>query len=360
MKRMVLILTITVMAAGFAARNAAAGTLDMLPPDLQDKVNNLMATRWPPLAKSVTLDPEAPAADQAVSVTAEVFNDTEVTEDETSEVYLIYTTDGGATWNQVELEQQDNEKLWTGEIPGQPSGTEVLYGIKALDSSGNVYVEAVCKMPGSPLEIEDYIDNDCVNKGDVSLCEAKMPRGCMFPLSSDDSPLNDEAALISDDFDFWDYRIGYDDDNVYMDLAVEGKVSPGTASPMNIHLYIGGVLNPDKPASGTGLDAIARQGGAFIHGPLLTLSGGLAKPCSFLYQKGNTAVQDETAIKCIAKRNHLLYVVKRSAIGDNPSNILEFLALSAAGTSISPVNGALYDNSHFTNVRLESRSYKVE
>jgi hypothetical protein len=362
MRRILLALTVvTLVAVGLTARQARADFTDQLPSDMRDKVNNLMATRWPPMIKSVVLNPEAPAADAAVSVTVEAFNDSNVTEDETSEVAVLYSADEGKTWSKVDAEQQENKKLWVAEIPGQPSGTKVIYSVKATDSSGNTAITASCKMTGSPFADETYITDDCVAKKDASICEARLPRGCMFPMAIDDTPLNDDSNLVPDGFDYWDYLIGWDDENLYVDLTAEGKITAGTSSPMNIHAFLGLMINPDRPAAGSGLDSILNQGAAFVYAPLATLSGGLLKPCSYTYKKGDTAVQDDSSMVCTAKDNHLLYTVKRSAIGDNPNKVLEFLMANGNVTSISsPVSGQLYDNSRFTNVVFEEHSYTVQ
>jgi hypothetical protein len=327
--------------------------LSSLPPELQERVEDLLATRFPPQLLSVELDPESPGADEAVTVTAEIQNDASITDDETSEAYIFFSADGGETWEEVEMETED-DKTWTAEIPGQESGATVIWGIRAVDSSSNFYTDLPCKV-SEPVPYDGY--KTCTEEED---CESALPYGCVFALASDESPIDDEDQVIPDDFDFQNFRIAYDDDNIYLDLVVQGKVSDGSASPMNIHGYVGVLINTDKGGNSTDLTELLSAGAIMLHAPLAKLAGGLVKPCFYGYQQGGDFVQDTGPLTCKDKGNHLFFTIKRDAIEDNPSNQLQFLGANASITSISPIAGGVYDNTRITQVNFIERSYEVE
>lgn len=53
---------------------------------------------------------------------------------------LYYSIDAGATWNGVAMSPSAGDN-WTGDIPGQPSGTRIRLYVAALDGSGNGSVD---------------------------------------------------------------------------------------------------------------------------------------------------------------------------------------------------------------------------
>lgn len=355
MKKLLLILSMAAML--LIPGIAAHAQLDSLPPELRTRIEDLLATRFPPQLHSVKLSSDAPAAGEAVTVTAEVSNDSEVTDDETTAAYVFYSTDGGKSWQEVEMESED-QKTWTGEIPGQDSGTQVIWGVRAVDSSANFYTDAPCKMAAA-VPTDDY--TDCAAGGDLAACETYLPmNGCMVAMANDEEPVNDEDGLIPADFDMVNFRFGYDDDNMYIDLQVEGEVSDGKAAPMNIHGYAAAVLNPDAGGNSTDLNDLLSSGAIIVHAPLAKIAGGLLKPCFWGYKQGNDFVQDDKAVTCKNKANHLYLTVKRSAVKNNPSNQLEFLAADLAVTSISPIAGTAYDNTRVTQVNMIDRNYTVQ
>jgi hypothetical protein len=62
------------------------------------------------------------------------------TESGIEKVILSYSTDDGVTWNTMDMLEGEPQN-YTGEIPGQPAGTTVLYKVEALDNAGNKAVE---------------------------------------------------------------------------------------------------------------------------------------------------------------------------------------------------------------------------
>jgi hypothetical protein len=353
-----LLLLISMAALLLIPSVAAYAQLDALPAELKDRIEDLLATRFPPQLKSVTIEPEAPAADEAITVTAEISNDSEVTEDETTEAYIFFSIDGGESWEEVEMES-DDDKTWTGEIPGQESGTDVIWGIRAVDSSGNFYTDVPCQMAEAPGGA-DYIAKDCLAE-DIAQCEEDMlPMTCMVAAANDETPIDDDDSFAPPDFDYQNFHIGYDKDKIYLDLTVQGKVSDGKVAPMSINIYAAVLINVDKAGNSTDLNELLNAGAALVHAPLAKIAGGLVKPCFYGYSQGGTFAQDEKSIACNPEGSHLFFTIDRKAIKDNKSGLFQFLAADGRVTSISPVTFAVYDMTRVSQVNLNPRSFTVE
>ncbi len=344
-----------VFAITFAATTAGALDLSILPGDLAKRAEALIETRFPPELKSVTLDPAEPEAGSPTAITAEVYNDASVTSDETSEVFALYSTDGGGTWESVELESDDS-KTWTGELPAFESGTEVVYSIRAKDSSENVMAVIPCKVDGAAIVAKDYVDADCVN-GDGD-CSSVLPRTCMMKIAVDTS---DDSAEYPDYGEIEDMRMGFDDTSFYFDITMKGKIGDGTINPMDIRL-VGGVLaNVDKGDMKTQeLESLVNAGGIMTWAPQAAIAGsqfGAAK-CAFITAKGSDANIDDKVVKCKKLNNHLFFTLDREAIGENPSNTIQFASITGAVNNINPPNGEAYDNTHFSQVKYSDEEFK--
>ncbi len=363
MRRMLSVLLVALFVLVGAGTTARAVDLSMLPGDLQDRVEDLIATRFPPELHSITLDPEEPVAGEPTNIEVEIYNPKDITSDETSTVYVMYSTDFGETWEQIELET-DDDKVWYGEFPAFDSGTEVIYLVHAIDSSENVYTTVPCMlMEGEVLDGEkfnnDYGKSDCVNSGDdLSACEDIMPRGCMIRMAVDEEPIDDEEDEIPDDFDILDHRIGYDENYFYIDIAVQGKISQGTMNPTDLHAYVGVIIDEDKVGSGTDIEQLLDAGGVLVHAPLAEMAGGMVKPCFYGYQQGGEFTQDDTAVVCVNKRNHLIFRVSREAVGINDSGLYQFISLGATITNFpDPIDGTVYDNTRVTTTHFTEDTY---
>jgi hypothetical protein len=254
-------------------------------------------------------------------------------------------------------------------MPAFNKDDEIVYSIWAIDSSTNVFVTVPCKADEvdgfGPFQ--DNFLNDCTKVNpDMSACKDTKPRGCFFRGAVDDDPLNDEDSIAPADSDFVDVRVGFgkenDQDVIYYDLTVQGKINKGTTNPMDLRAYAGLVVNPDKVGKVKDLDSILAMNGAaaLLYAPLADIAGGMVKSCSLIYKKGDSTAQDDAAVKCWSKEgsNHLIYKIKRkeavSAIGANPSNIINFFAVTASVTSITePYGGKKFDNTHFTAAKID-------
>ncbi|MFH1540097.1 MAG: hypothetical protein ABIH66_14175 [bacterium] len=336
-------------------------SMGALPPELQDTIENLLSTRWPPVVDDVTLDPEEPAEDEEVTITVTTKVVSNESTDYTSEAVVVYSTDGGETWDEIELEEGDDDTEWIGTFPGFESGTEVIYGIRAVDSSDNVYVELPCE-PAEWPPADEYIEEDCVAEEDFSACGGNLPRYCMFPMSKDDEG-DDEDSVVPADLDFWESRVGQSEDKYYADLVVEGKIYEGTISPMDIYLYAVLIINPDK-GEAESIGEILDKGIVLAYVPNIDIAGGMLPPgadkCMIIWKEGNDAAFDNDSITCKKKKNHLFIDFDKEMAFDNPSEYLTWVMINGHATNIDPFEGKPGNFTHFTNVSTISRSFTVE
>ncbi len=368
MKKVLMIGLLLCMSLILTASVVKAADLSALPSEMQEIVEDMLATRFPPELHSLTLDPEQPVAGEPTAVSVEIFNDSQITDDETVEVYVFYMVNWSMEWESIELES-DDDKNWTGTLPAFESGDEVVYAVHAVDSSNNVFTSVPCTIePEEDLMTQWHIMEDCVNGGeDLSACEDKLPRACWFRMSSDEEPINDEDDEVFPYGDYVDFRIGYDGDNVYLDFAVESKIDKGKMTPTDIHLYAAAAINPDAMGKDTSIEALLAAGGVMVFSPLLKQfeSTGYVSDCFFGYQQGTDFGIDKSNIKCLDKKNHLVYQLSWDLIdklGDNPSGVVQFLTLSGVVTDISDfsnLKGQIIDYSHVTSAHFTEDTFFV-
>lgn len=333
----------------FASAARAQG-LESLPADLREDIEDLLETRWPPVVDEVEIEADE---DGALAVTVKFGKINDKSEDEVSEAYLYYSADEGETWEELELEEGDDNKEWIGTLEDVESGTELMYGIRATDTSNNVYLDIVCA-PGEWPPTDEYMDGSCAAEGGDA-CVTNLPRGCMFPMSRHD----DETDI--DDLNIQEYQISADDEKYYLDIAVKGKVQGGTISPMDIYAYVALAINPDKGEAETTEDLLDK-GIFLLYAPQAEIAGGALpiKSCMVGWKKGQDLAVDSSNIKCKAKKNHLFIDFKKDLAFDNPSGYLSWLVATAHITNISPLSGGVGNLARVTNAKFITRTYTVE
>ena len=327
-----------------------------LPEDTQDKVEQLVLSRSIPDIKDIRLIPETPGADEPVTVMVEIFTSPRIGRDETDEAEIVYSADGGKTWGHSPMSKiLGSDTVWSGVIPGQPAGATIMYGFRIVNFSGNMYMDVLCSMADNPLETEGYVEGDCPDNAAPGACDALLPRNCMFPLILNEPDPDDDTQAAPPDLDMLDSRIGYDENNLYLDITVKGEISPGRLSPMQIHIYAAGGINPDRPGGSKGLEQLINQGAVMIYVPIDT-----AAPCSIYYLTGSKLRRDDYNSTCATKKNHLLFTFKRAITEPNPSKTLEFMLFDFLQTSAFPLNMRLMDFSHFTRFKFDTRSFTIK
>lgn len=309
-----------------------AGAVDkqmFLQPDDLDRLNELIEQRWPPWAADVSINPETPEPDEAVEITVKAADHPEAGDDETSDVFVYFSVDDGETWEQFQLDE-DEDDTWIGEFPGQPAETTVLYGIRIVNDSGSTYVEAVCKAPESPLKTNGSQDEDCFNAPDSEKCEEPLPVGCMFPLAAEEPPVDDQDALIPGIFDARGYRVSYDDEHIYFDYTYEGNLSDLENIPNMSPFIMTAIFLPDKAKYDYGFESILGSGGVLGYLP------GNKIPCSYDMLKGSEIVESVSSAECEARGNHVMFSLDRSSF-DAARDEFNLIAMNAY--IVSPEEG---------------------
>jgi hypothetical protein len=307
-----------------------ACAVEGLPPGTEEILNKIQPAMYPPEVHDVSMIPPVPAAGQSTIVTAKIYNNGNLTEDQTIQAWIIYSADGGDTWETIEMTQMDDQKSWTGKLPPFEKGTEVLYGFRAYDTSGNEYTETPCLVTSWPPD------------GDP----------CMFGLSVDDDPVDDPSEIIPDDFDILSVSGGADEQNLYFGIEVQGRVSDGTISPVYTHIYGIGVQNPDE---GDG-NSIISQGFLAIWSPLASSIG--LQSCMVLSQPAGMVVRETNYIKCLTNgKSRLWFKIDMKAVGGNPSGYVKLIAADGALTDFSPLDGLYYDYTNISSLSLRDRRF---
>lgn len=297
----------------------------------------------PPVIGDVKQDPAEAVAGQAVKIIAKIANDEEKTDDTTVSATLHYSADGGKTFTEVELTQDEkDEKMWSGEIPAQAADTEVIYYLSAVDTSNNLTTE----LPGQNSVWPPEKDKALV----------------LSPVVQDEDC--DEGTAKAD-LDILEVQVGYDEKTIYGHIKVQGKINGGTMSPTFIHAYGAGILNPDK-----GEDIL--KGTALLFAPLLAAAGGSA-----LGWTGDTFCidarvaetkapipQNESGCEAKADGGDLYFKLNRSLLGANPSGVIKILAAAAASTTtdVSALTTGILpqDASPYLYIYLRNHTYKVK
>lgn len=205
-----------------------------------DSYRNVIA----PVVEDVKIAPEEPGANDNVTVAAKIYNDCEKTETFTTSAEVVYSLDNEESWKKTAMKKDyRDERIWRGVIPAQPSGTQVKYYLRAVDSSGNITMElpASIQKTVSPEAGEQFFLYDFLSDMD------------------DPPPLGDELDIKS-------VSVGYDGDNIFGKIEVYGKISKGTISPPHINAY-GLVMLDEKD------EVDVKEVRLFIYAPLATALG---------------------------------------------------------------------------------------
>ncbi|HOC94163.1 MAG TPA: hypothetical protein PKH33_17570 [bacterium] len=129
--------------------------------DDMDKIKNLIDGRSQPTATNITVSPENPTADEPVSITATIVTPRRPNGEEVYEAYINYSTDAGKTMSIINMNKETEDgNVWIGVIPGQPSGTNLIFGIQAVNTFDEMYVETFCDTESIIVESSDKIIPD--------------------------------------------------------------------------------------------------------------------------------------------------------------------------------------------------------
>lgn len=299
-----------------------------------------------PLISKVSQTPEAPAAKQDVTVSAEIANDPQKTDDVTEKAFLFYSTDKGKTWLKVDMVQDaGNEALWSGKIPGQAAGATVMYYVQGVDTSGNLASELPKNTASWPPDPAKKSSPTFANPG---------------------SDEDDADAAVSPDIDILNIAVGYDDQSVYVKLGIQGKVTQGTESPVYIQGYASGILNPDKGEDilQAGMALLYAPLGEKLFGPTFGIKGSEFIINAAAVESKQVPQETDSGEASFVDGSTLYMRVKKSFLGDNPSGAVKILSLTAAitCTDLSSITSCLVpgDASKYVYAYFRDHSYTVK
>lgn len=310
----------------------------------------------PPSIISVSISSNLPQEEMPVEVSAVIFNNPKETDDFTTSAILHYSLDKGKSWQEVEMEQDDDdENLWRATIPGQPRGAYVLYYLSALDTSNNIASET----PGGevPWPLTE-------GKGLVKVV---------------DDP-DDKGKVVADDLDIREAYIGYDGENIYIKWEVEGAFTAGTLTPTYAHIYALVMLNLDKEVER--IIEKLREGGsaeeavkslskkeiehslkkiyAFVYAPHAQIAN--YPSVALIHLEGGRPIIDTEGFSYELSEHSLCLKINCSSLGRNLSGLLRVVFATGVVTSIdiSSPAGMVADVSNFVNFYLRYHDYVVK
>lgn len=234
----------------------------------------------PPEIKSVTVVPDPPKAGEPAAVEALIFMDSEKTDSTVLQAALHFSGDSGKTWQEIPMSQsEDNEQLWTAEIPPMEKDALGIYYVSASDVTGNTATE----MPGQTSQWP--------------------PSETGLALLSGDAEEKDDVVAPS--MDILKTFMGYDEQYFYFKVDYEKAVKEGTYSPPFLHSY--SVLMWDRTKS---TDILAASSLSYM--PLLKVAG---YPETTFFDAGRIAFDYTVGVESKIQDNVIYFRVKRAALG---------------------------------------------
>jgi hypothetical protein len=371
---------------------------DKLPNQLGEFINNSPSIkdrvyfgRGTPELHTIKLDPAQPIAGKPVKVTVEIYNASTVGHYKTKKVVLFYglekekictedEEDGflpvvdvdewskenfrkgnksvedsiescDISWKSITLKTKDG-RIWKGAIPPLKSGSRVIYAIRAVDTAGGVYATVPCKTSFDRIALMGYVENDCVHTGGKGVAGGNrvMPKQCMMKMALPvGNPYAGKGDRNAANMDIVDVRVAHSDDAVILDVAVKGRILTGTANPFRGNAFIALAINPEKDVSngGTLKDAI---GDIFYSAIFPEFVLYMVPECHYGFNKGIDYETNNNSISCLIEDNHLVYTIKKKALGLDEVGRFKFMTTTEAVTNIYPFKWILYDYTPFTTV----------
>jgi neutral ceramidase len=278
---------------------------------------------------SVAQTPVQPMAGQSVRVGATLRRDEARASMPVAKVELFYSAGSGA-WNSFEMIRSDSDPdYYFGYLPPQPGGAKVVYYIRATDTVGSVTTE----MPG-PVSIG--------------------PDGPVNLVGIDD--INEDETTVPADIDILRLEMGYDAENLYVRLAVEGKPGKGNPSGAGMYMYFMPVLNLESTTGGM---SELLETPILAYAPLLSSYLGVDPQGLFRLSellKTKKAI-DGSDVKLKKGEHDLFFKLNRGALGPNKNGNYEIVALTAA---VKSMDGLLpWEASPFISIIARNHEYTV-
>ena len=382
------LLVCTIAALGNAQKQKLPnqiGTFVEGSPTIKERIYN---NRSAPTLRSITIDPEIPVAGKHARIAVEIAMDSPASRNEIEHVEVLYSISRGTecrystsyfisdayydfplddipqedrvqcevSWHSTSLTSVAG-KTWTGELPVFESGDIIHYAVSATDTSGNSLVTIPCETEFFPWFFLRYVETDCVHENKNGGCGDALPRGCFMKIAHADDvpdqsiPMGEFTDELKRDMNIMDARAAFDDECLFIDIAVEGDIASGRAYPINFITYIALIMNPEiDNLDGWTLD---RAIGTLFYSKMSSAAFLLAgvDSCHHGFNKGIDYEQDTDTIECYVEGNHLLYIVNRDILGNDQIEQIKIMLSAGAITSLG-YDWNMYHTTPITNILL--------
>jgi len=264
-------------------------------------------------------------------------------------VFLYYSSNAGGDWKRVELARRlEKPSRYHADLEAVPQ----VGSVRVSDNLGRASVEMSCRQESWPPG-GAFLDRCCALYSGSRLEECvseAAPVGCMFPLASEELPVDDLPARAGDDLDMTIAYAGFDDEYLYVAIAVQKDISPGSLTPVSFHQYGFVVLDPRKivPASE---DYLPHDGLLVRYVPFGEGSPDFVPACSIVKRVEDEFVPDTGPVDCIVD-SPLVYIrLNRQKAGIGGAKYL----IITAHTGI--ISGLTLDNFSFINMTRPTGLY---
>lgn len=284
-----------------------------------------------PTISNVKITPKKPTSKGTINVSAEIFNDEKLTDiSRTMEAKIFYSIDDGWTYQEVNMVQ--NKKRWEGKIPPQKSGDEIIFYLWAKDNVGNVAVEI-------PRKISSFPPKDME----------------MSAVITEEEELEE---WVPEDLDIKELRVGWDEENIYLKLKVQGEIKKITNNGIAC-AYFCPVLNMDISPDNL------LQANAVVYSLALPSLLGIEAAGVYNLQKLMTLEEKKSDGKVEIHRDRknepgvIYFKVERSALGGNKSGSFKFSAATLGIANVTSPETAPRDAAGYILVYFRENRVKV-
>lgn len=293
------------------------------------------ASGIPPILEKVEFAPENPKTGEDVKVTAVTYSDAKQTEDQPADVVLHYSIDAGKSWEDVAMEQnEDEKKIWTGTIPSQAEDTQVSFYVSVTDDGGNIAAEA-------SLLSADNVEKD-----------TWLPKDAAWVQIYDDSAQKETVDYV----DIANVYFTYDADYFYFKQVFQGDLDFAA----NDGLYVMDIWNMDT--------LVYKLPHAFIYyRPKLSQVAESGLPKAGIVNTNGNLTNDEFAatkkFDAEVTKNALYWRILRKDLLDSPKSILRVSLKTGTGYREDKMQfwwSQELNYSGIVHVILQSHGYAVE
>ncbi|HOO56360.1 MAG TPA: hypothetical protein PLN69_06030 [bacterium] len=363
-KKHLLIFTIIFFYATFAFAQddyeSEESPVSMVPQAIVLKSKAILKDQLMPYLKSVKVEPENPVAGKGFALKADIGYKGQLPNEKTAVAKAYYSRNPGGKWNAENLVRlEGGQSVWGGVIPGSPAKSEVTVALFTAGEKGGALAELGCKV-GRWTPGDSYYKEDChrVSRRDFGVClENREPRTCMFPAAMDTAPYDDHSMKIGDDYDIVDFRVGYDDRFLYVDIAVQKSISPGSITPISLNSYSVMIFNPEiREIAGEGLP----YGGVMARFvPMGIEAPDFVDACSVVMNENGSDILKEDVIECEAKDPHVFFKINRNLWGEKTPDQLAVYAHTGIIRKKELDEYSFVDLTDLTRIQFGARKYRI-